>query len=104
VHEVLDHSARAFRMTLLHSRVLFWLGALFAIATVGLEIYAALAGLRLESALLGGLFGGGVGLGFVVSAFLYGALDRIRRSAGDFAQIQVIVIGFLDQLALLTAA
>jgi len=103
VKDLVEHTARAFTSTINHCRVLFWLGIAVALVVVGLEAYAIVGRVKLESALAGGILGGGLGFGFIYTAFVQRPLEQMQNSAGNLAQIQMIFLGFLDQISILMA-
>jgi hypothetical protein len=103
VKYVVEHTARAYTSTVDQCRVLFWLGIVLTLAVVGLEAYAILGHLKLESAVAGGLLGGGLGFGFIYTALVRRPLEQMQNSAGNLAQIQMIFLGFLDQISILMA-
>ena len=103
VKDLIEYTASAFTITINHCRVLFWVGLALALGVAGLEGYAILGRIRVESALAGGLLGGGLGFGFIYTALVRRPLEEMQNSVGNLAQIQIIFLGFLDQVTILMA-
>jgi hypothetical protein len=103
VKDLIEHTADAYTTTINHCRILFWLGLALTVAVAGLEGFAILARVRVESALAGGLLGGGLGFGFIYTALVRRPLEEMQNSVGNLAQIQIIFLGFLDQISILMA-
>ncbi|MDF1565431.1 MAG: hypothetical protein P1V51_20510 [Deltaproteobacteria bacterium] len=103
VGQLIDDSRTAYLRTIVQSQALFWVGVLIAVVTVGVELWGVLTGVAWGPLLTGGLFGGGLGLGFVYTAFIKRPLDQLQNAVGNLAQIQIAFLGYLDQVAVLMA-
>ena len=101
VLQLVEDSREAYRNTMRQSQALFWVGVGLAVVTVGVELWGLVTGMTWGEMLTGGLFGSGLGLGFVYTAFIKRPLDQMQNSVGNLAQIQIVFLGYLDQLTVL---
>ncbi|HSA22250.1 MAG TPA: hypothetical protein P5076_12420, partial [Myxococcota bacterium] len=69
--------------------------------TIAFEWLALFHQLDTGPAVAGGAVGGTLSISFIYASFIKNPLDKLQNSAGNLAQLEIALFGYLDQLTLL---
>jgi hypothetical protein len=101
IRELVSNAEQAFQSVILLSKVLFWFGLVIAVATIAFEWLALIYKLDTGPTVAGGAVGGTLSISFIYASFIKNPLDKLQNSAGNLAQLEIALFGYLDQLTLL---
>lgn len=100
--QMINNSISAFKKTIVLNQVIFWTGIILLAVTFGFEIYGRVVGNETwQNVATTGVMGT-IGVGTVVTSFIFKPVTAMLESAGQLSQIEIAFLSFIDKRDLLS--
>lgn len=95
--QMIHYSVKAFKRTSLLNQVVFWTGIILIAITLIFELSGRITGNETwQNVATTGIIGA-IGVGTIVSSFIFRPLSAIQNSLGNLSQIEVAFLTFVDR-------